>query len=77
MLGTKTELQLNFIHFSDGTGSLLHRQDMTPYGWRYTWAAKFNSSTTLLLVAGVIDDVDGSLAIFQVSSNDVLSVKVN
>ena len=58
-----------FSYFSDGTGSLLHRQDMTPYGWRYTWAAKFNTSSTLLLVAGVIDDVDGSLAIFQVGFN--------
>ena len=39
------------------------------HDWRYTWAAKYNHTDTLLLVSGVLDEVDGMVAVFQVASS--------
>ena len=36
---------------------LKHSKDMTAEGWQFTWATRFNPPDTLLLVAGVIDEV--------------------
>ena len=44
---------------------LRQHEDMTQYGWIYTWSARYNSSDTLVLVAGVVDAVDGKIAVFQ------------
>ena len=44
---------------------ILDKVDMTPHQWKYTWAAKFNTTSTLLLVAGVRDEVSGFLAVFD------------
>ena len=49
----------------DDSLSLKQREDMTQHGWIYTWSARYNSSDTLVLVAGVIDEVDGKIAVFQ------------
>ena len=50
------------------------------HDWRYTWAAKYNTTDTMLLVSGVLDEVDGMVAVFQVvSSGDtgVYNVRMN
>ena len=39
------------------------------HDWRYTWAAKYNHTDTMLLVSGVLDEVDGMVAVFQVASS--------
>ena len=46
-----------------------HREDMKVHDWRYTWAAKYNTTDTMLLVSGVLDEVDGMVAVFQVASS--------
>ena len=52
----------------------LHSQDMKKCShWIYTWAAKFNASCTMLLVAGVFDEVDGGVAVFKVASSTLIS----
>lgn len=40
-------------------------QDMGIYNWVHTWAAQFNSSDTRLMVAGVVDQISGEIAIFN------------
>lgn len=52
----------------DNTLSLRHKEDMRRHGWIYTWSARYNSTDTLVLVAGVIDHVDGKIAVFQRSA---------
>lgn len=42
-----------------------YQNDMRKYTWRYTWASKYNATDTLLLVAGVKNDVHGEIAIFN------------
>ena len=57
-----------FIVWEVGEGNnlvLRQHEDMTQYGWIYTWSARYNSSDTLVLVAGVVDDLDGKIAVFQ------------
>ena len=49
---------------------------MTEYGWKYTWAAKFNQSSNLLMVAGFMNDVDGKIAMFMVIFRDYSQKKV-
>ena len=56
-------------YFRSGTAEARHIQDMKVHGWIYTWAAKFNKSSTKLLVAGVFDEVDGGVAVFDVSGD--------
>ena len=46
---------------------LEHREDMRRYNWRYTWATRYNQAASLLLVSGVMDEVDGALAVFEVT----------
>jgi len=62
-----------------GTAEPRHIQDMKVHGWIYTWAAKFNKSSTKLLVAGVFDEVDGGVAVFDVSGDvpSLLQLHVN
>jgi len=50
---------------SIGNTSLRFSEDMRKYGWHFTWASKFNSNDSLLLVAGVINDINGEIAIFE------------
>eukprot|EP00092_Neocalanus_flemingeri_P027867 GFUD01030251.1.p1 GENE.GFUD01030251.1~~GFUD01030251.1.p1 ORF type:complete len:504 (-),score=102.74 GFUD01030251.1:97-1608(-) len=50
-----------------GITSLRYNEDMKKYGWQFTWASKYNSNDSLLLVAGVIDDIMGEIAIFECS----------
>jgi len=38
---------------------------MRRYEWKYTWASRFNCSDTLLLVAGVVSDINGEIAVFM------------
>ena len=40
-------------------------QDMAQYLWKHTWASQFNRDDTLLMVSGVISDVNGEIAIFR------------
>ena len=40
-------------------------QDMTMYEWRHTWASQFNSTDSLLMVSGVVSEVNGEIAIFR------------
>lgn len=44
---------------------LEHEESMRRFYWRYTWASKFNETDTLLLVAGVVSDLNGEIAIFR------------
>ena len=63
-----------FIVWEVGPGNnlvLRQHHDMTPYGWIYTWSARYNSSDTLVLVAGVVDDLDGKIAVFQRSGGSL------
>ena len=46
---------------------LEHREDMRRYNWRYTWATRYNQAASLLLVSGVMDEVYGALAVFEVT----------
>jgi len=59
---------------SQGRVTLHHKEDMTEYGWKYTWAAKFNQSSNLLMVAGVMNDVDGKIAMFMLSEDGELTL---
>lgn len=49
---------------ANGIFSLHFSQDMFGYNWLHTWAAQFNESDTRLMVAGVVDQVSGEIAIF-------------
>ena len=63
-----------FIMWEVGAGNnllLRHHEDMTQYGWIYTWSARYNSSDTLVLVAGVVDEVDGKIAVFERSGGSL------
>jgi len=53
-----------------------HREDMTRHNWLYTWASRYNQSSSLLLVSGVIDEVDGILAVFEVTGTGEYKLKV-
>ena len=44
-------------------------QDMEQYQWKHTWASQFNRDDTLLMVSGVISDVNGEIAIFRSGAN--------
>lgn len=48
-----------------GITSLRYYEDMKKYGWHFTWASKYNSNDSLLLVAGVINDINGEIGIFE------------
>jgi len=48
-----------------GLTSLRFAQDMKKYDWQFTWASRYNSNDTMLLVAGVINDICGEIAIFE------------
>ncbi len=39
--------------------------DMSRFGWMHTWAAQFSPEDTKLMVAGVVNQVGGELAIFK------------
>ena len=39
---------------------------MKLHNWMYSWASKYNSTDTLLLVAGVVSEIDGEIAVFKV-----------
>jgi len=47
-------------------------QDMKEQGWLYTWGGRYNQPDTLLLVAGVIDEVEGEVAILETVTYTVL-----
>ena len=48
-----------------GMTSLRYSKDMKTHSWNFTWASKFNANDTMLLVAGVISDINGEIAIFE------------
>ena len=50
---------------NDFTSQLEFEETMRRFAWRYTWASKFNETDTLLLVAGVVSDINGEIAIFK------------
>ena len=39
--------------------------DMGMYDWRHTWAAQYSPSDTKLMVAGVVNEMGGEIAIFS------------
>ena len=43
---------------------------MRRYEWKYTWASRFNCSDTLLLVAGVVSDINGEIAVFMKTTDN-------
>ena len=45
-------------------------QDMEEYRWKHTWASQFNLDDTLLMVSGVVSDVNGEIAIFRTGWGD-------
>jgi len=54
-------------NLSDNLTATLHQQvDMKLHNWMYSWASKYNSTDSLLLVAGVVSEIDGEIAVFKV-----------
>lgn len=45
-------------------------QDMQIYQWKHTWASQFNRNDSLLMVSGVVSDVNGEIAIFKTGRRD-------
>ena len=43
--------------------------DMGRYEWRHTWAAQYSPLDTRLMVAGVVSDMSGEIAIFSTGSS--------
>ena len=41
------------------------KTDMGLYDWRHTWAAQYSPSDTKLMVAGVVNEMGGEIAIFS------------
>ena len=39
--------------------------DMEAYQWLHTWAAQYSPSDTKLMVAGVVNEMGGEVAIFS------------
>ena len=39
--------------------------DMGLYDWRHTWAGQYSPSDTKLMVAGVVNEMRGEIAIFS------------
>ncbi|XP_023329717.1 F-box/WD repeat-containing protein 5 [Eurytemora carolleeae] len=55
---------------SDFHAELEHQESMRRYEWKYTWASRFNCSDTLLLVAGVVSDINGEIAVFMKTTDN-------
>ena len=53
------------VWWSGDQATLAYQHDMKTYQWMYTWASKYNPSDTLLMVAGVVSDIKGEIAIFD------------
>jgi len=53
-----------------GEVSLAFKHDMKMYGWKYTWASKYNPSDSMLLVAGVVSEIKGEIAIFDTKKGE-------
>ena len=53
---------------------LKFKRNLRELGWTYTQFSEFNSSTTLLLVSGVLnqDYSEGEVAIFNLESEELL-----
>ena len=51
----------------NGNGEFKHHYiiDMGHYDWRHTWAAQYSPSDTKLMVAGVVNEMRGEVAIFS------------
>jgi len=49
----------------DLTAVLEHKVNMRKHLWRYTWSSKYNSTDSLLLVSGVVSDINGEIAILK------------
>jgi len=60
---------LIIVHSMDRRGLVSVRlmKDMREHGWQFTWASKFNATDSLLLVAGVINEINGQIAVFDSS----------
>ena len=50
---------------SDGNFEYHYIIDMGRYEWRHTWAAQYSPLDTRLMVAGVVSDMSGEIAIFS------------
>ena len=44
--------------------------DMERYQWLHTWAAQYSPADTKLMVAGVVNDMGGEIAIFATGKSN-------
>ena len=51
--------------------------DMGHYDWRHTWAAQYSPQDTKLMVAGVMNEMRGEVAIFSTGINKLTKKSLN
>ncbi|TRY79891.1 hypothetical protein TCAL_07084 [Tigriopus californicus] len=51
--------------------------DMARYNWLYIWSGQYSSDDKKLLISGVMDSLNGEIAIYNTMSNDPLARAVN